>query len=213
MRFSLEDEPLIALYQNSDREQEEIYNEIINRYYAFVLKGCRATLYKNSTARLIYEGLDDLARDIAHDFFVEQMPRVLQKYDTSRGTFRTWLARCVANFAIDALRRRPKGEISSFQIEDEEWKSHQLLNEVLGEESPFLSHDRRDLRDILMNHLNALPDHYRKPIQLRFWGEMSVEEVAKELRLPVGTVKSQLSRAITLLRQRLQAEGLDRELR
>lgn len=213
MLSELDDERLVVLYQTSAADEEEAYNELVNRYYSFILKSCKSTLFKNSTSRLIYEGLDEMARDIAHDFLLEQLPRVLQKYNAEKGTVRTWIARCVANFTIDALRRRPKGDIDSLQVEEEEWKSHKLLQEVLGEESPHRPYDYRDLQRILEEYIEALPPHYRDPVRLRFWGELSVEEVAKQLRLPVGTVKSQLSRAIALLRQRLQSEGLDQELR
>ncbi|MCS7189188.1 MAG: sigma-70 family RNA polymerase sigma factor [Bacteroidia bacterium] len=214
MLADLEDEALVDLYKKSPPiQQEEIYNKILDKYYYFIVKSCRSTLFRNSTSRLVYEGIEELARDIAHDFLVEQMHRVIQRYDAGRGSFKTWLTRCVINFTIDALRRRPKGEIESFQIEEEEWKSYYLIVEVLGEESIYLSRDRRELQNIITRLVRALPEHYQKPLWLRFWEGLSVEEVARELRLPLGTVKSQLSRAVGILRQRLQAEGLDKELR
>lgn len=211
MLSDLSDEDLVAAYQQNSPLAEEAYNELVNRYYMYVIQLSRYTIYKHSNARIFQEGLDAIARDIAHDFFVEQMPRVLHAYVPQKSSLKTWINRCASNFTLSALRRRDN--VESFQVEDEEWKSFEIIKEVIGEESPYRTHDLRDLKALILRYVEALPEHYRKPIELRFWQDMSIEEVAKALRLPVGTVKSQLSRAITLLRQRLSAEGLDQELR
>ncbi|MCS7296882.1 MAG: sigma-70 family RNA polymerase sigma factor [Bacteroidia bacterium] len=213
MSSVLTDEHLVALYQQgASHAAEEAYNELVNRYYHLILRVCRGYLFGLQNMRLIYEGIDALARDITHDFLIEQFPRVLQRYDKSRGSLRTWISRCLMNYATDVLRRRPKASINSLQVEEEEWKSHEIVAEVLREE-PHQYRDLEDLQRVIRSHMERLPPHYRLPLELRFWQGLSVEEVAKELRLPVGTVKSQLSRALTILRQRLQAEGWKEELR
>ncbi len=209
----LSDEELIELYVKDPVQKDEAYNALVNRYYQSIIKTARATLYKNSTARLIYEGIDEKSRDIAHDFLLEKFPRVLAHYDRKKGSVGAWIARCMANFTIDSLRERPKGNVESFQVEEEEWKSYRIVVEVLGTESPHLPRDLRDLERIVNDYLNRLPQHYREPIRLRFWEGMQIEEIAKVLHLPVGTVKSQLSRGVDILRQRLQADGLYDELR
>ncbi|GIV24216.1 MAG: sigma-70 family RNA polymerase sigma factor [Bacteroidia bacterium] len=211
MLSHLSDEELVTAYQQNSSMADEAYNELINRYYMYVIQSSRSTLYRHSNARIFQEGLDTLARDIAHDFMVEQMPRVLSAYIPQKSSLKTWINRCVSNFTISALRRREN--VQSFEVEDEEWKSFYIIKDVLGEDLHDRVHDLRDIQAVIVKYVEALPDHYRRPIELRFWHEMSIEEIAKALRLPVGTIKSQLSRAITLLRQRLSAEGLDQELR
>lgn len=208
-----EAERLVTLYQTSPADEEEAYNKLVEGFYAYILKITRAILYKNSTARLLYEGLEDTTRDISHDFLVEHFHRVLKRYDRSRGSLRTWIATCVSNHTIDSLRKRPKGYFESMGIEEEEWKYAGLIQEVVGTENPHAEHDRRELAGILKNLVDELTEHYREPIRLRFWEGMSIEEIAKTLRLPVGTVKSQISRGTAILRQRLQSRGWDRELR
>jgi len=208
-----EAERLITLYQTSPADEEEAYNQLVEGFYTYIIKVTRATLYKNSTARILYEGLEETARDIAHDFLIEHFPRVLRKYDRSRGSLRTWIARCVSNHTVDALRKRPKGYFESIGVEEEEWKYAGLIQEVVGAEHPHAEHDRRELAIILKKLLDELTDTYREPLRLRFWEGMSIEEIAKTLRLPVGTVKSQISRGTAILRQRLQARGWDKELR
>lgn len=207
------DHELVALYIQQSEQAEEAYNEIVSRHYRSLVLSCKAYLRNLHNRRIEQEGLEDTARDITHDFLVDKLPAVLRQYDKSRGSLATWLNRCLINFATDRLRSRPKGIIESFQLEEEEWKSHRILIEVLGEVSPHQERDLRDAEKILQKHLSQLPDHYRRPIELRFWQDMQVQEIAKELRLPLGTVKSQLSRGLEILRQRLRAEGWDRELR
>lgn len=153
----LSDEELVELYLKDSNRKEEAYNTLVSRYYQNIIKTVRATLYKNSTARLIYEGIDEKSRDIAHDFFLERFPRVLAGYNRSKSSLGVWIARCVANFTIDSLRQRPKGAVESFQVEEEEWKSFRILAEVLGNQSPHQIRDLEDLQHIIRAYVNALP--------------------------------------------------------
>ena len=68
--------------------------------------------------------------------------------------------------------------------------------------------DSSDLRPILLEELERLPDRYRIPIVLFHLEGRTHEQVARELRCPVGTISSRLSRARDLLRSRLARRGL-----
>jgi RNA polymerase sigma-70 factor (ECF subfamily) len=59
----------------------------------------------------------------------------------------------------------------------------------------------------------VLPETYRQVILLRYYEELSCQEVAQRLEIPLGTVTKTLSRAYALLRQELQARaGADRTI-
>jgi RNA polymerase sigma-70 factor (sigma-E family) len=64
-------------------------------------------------------------------------------------------------------------------------------------------------RDALWRHVRALPNRQRAVLVLRFYEDQSEAETARLLGVSVGTVKSQASRALATLRQRLSAEGVE----
>ncbi|GAA4695692.1 SigE family RNA polymerase sigma factor [Phytohabitans rumicis] len=65
-------------------------------------------------------------------------------------------------------------------------------------------------RDVLWRHVKALPTRQRAVLVLRFYEDMTEAQTATLLNISTGTVKSQTSRALHTLRQRLAAEGIDR---
>ena len=68
--------------------------------------------------------------------------------------------------------------------------------------------DRLELRPILHDEVDRLPDKYRAPIVLCYFEGQSHEEAARQLDWPVGTVKGRLSRARGILQSRLVRRGL-----
>jgi len=62
---------------------------------------------------------------------------------------------------------------------------------------------RHDLQKSVRQAIASLPSHYRDTIALQAFGELSYEEIAKALDIPLGTVMSRLSGAKRLLRERL----------
>ncbi len=68
-------------------------------------------------------------------------------------------------------------------------------------------------RDVLWRHVKALPARQRAVLVLRFYEDMSEAQTAALLSISPGTVKSQTSRALTTLRHRLAAEGIEPAVR
>jgi RNA polymerase sigma-70 factor (sigma-E family) len=82
--------------------------------------------------------------------------------------------------------------------------------EVVSEQLPEQSVPGPDLegRDELVHALAALGPRQRRIVVLRYWLDLSIEEVAADLRVSTGTVKSQSARALDNLRARLTEPGV-----
>ena len=144
------------------------------------------------------------AEDLAQEAFV----RAWLALPNFRGQsqFRTWLYRIVTNLCynrLPGLRR----ELSAMGEEE----VIEIADESLAEPGSGLEADER--RALLHQQIAALPQSYQLLITLRYQKEMSYEEIAKVVSLPLGTVKTGLFRAKARLRGALQQfeEGRERE--
>jgi RNA polymerase sigma factor (sigma-70 family) len=63
--------------------------------------------------------------------------------------------------------------------------------------------------EVLRNLINGLNDKYRLMVELRYYEQLSYEEIANELAIPLGTVKAQLFRAKELLTAQLRKPGAE----
>jgi len=112
--------------------------------------------------------------------------------------FSTWLYRIASNNCIDFLRKK-KGTHFSLNIESDidyaENNSKFRSTSPNPEERMIIKQKER----ILHNFILKLKPQYRTLINLRYFKEYTYDEIAKELDLPLGTVKVQLFRARNML--------------
>jgi len=137
----------------------------------------------------------------------------LQAY-RSLGGFRgdaklsTWLARIVANEALQRMRKRERrAEIVPMQagVADHELEEAADMKTDKGPEAATHS---AELRKVLEKHIDTLPDTYRAVFMLRAVEELTVEETAAIIGIPEATVRSRFFRARSLLRESL-AQKID----
>ena len=126
--------------------------------------------------------------------------------------FSTWLFRIASNNRIDFLRRkkiRQLNTVSTSAAEDESSISEVFAKEATlalkydapdPEESIIMEQKHAMLRDMVAN----LKPRYRQLVELRYFDELSYEEIADKLQLPLGTVKAQLFRSRELLFEMLK---------
>jgi len=158
------------------------YEELVRRYQDVAVR----------TAHLIAPATD--AEDAAQDAFVKAwiaLPRF-----RIGAPFRPWLLRIVANEARN--RRRSAGRREGLAI-------RATADRPSGDAapSPEAAALARERRAALLAALNRLRDDDREVIAARYLLELSEAETAEVLRIPRGTAKSRLSRALARLRAEL----------
>lgn len=115
----------------------------------------------------------------------------------------TWLVRIVTNEALGRLRRERRQLIPlETAMTSSEHDTVAALTET-SDRAPGQSLVRAEVRKAVEERIDGLPDAYRTVFMLRIVEEMSVQEVANALEIPAATVRSRLSRARALLRERL----------
>jgi RNA polymerase sigma-70 factor (ECF subfamily) len=146
--------------------------------------------------------------DDADDLTIEAFGKAFKSIHqyTPNYAFSTWLFKIATNNCIDFIRKRRGGKTISIDqsIEDpDEIPIHIQTNDLDPEESMINQQKVKLMRDVV----SKLKPRYRKLVEMRYFNELSYEEIAVELELPIGTVKAQLFRARELLFNILKSTG------
>ena len=171
----MDDRDLIACAQQGDRQA---FTELVCRHH-------------DSIVSLTYRMCGDirLAEDAAQEAFV----RVWQNLNSYKPqhAFRSWLYRIAANAALDSLRReRPTTDLESLSLSDSS-----ATPEQFAEENQRSAHVRQAIAQ--------LSPPLRVVLILREYQELTYQEIADALDIPVGTVMSRLNSARVQLRHDL----------
>ncbi len=148
-----------------------------------------ATLYDRYASLLLGLGMKILqdkaeVEDLLHDVFVEVWQKA-GSYEPSRGTVRTWLCLRMRSRALDRskLSRRTRSE--SFEARTIETGQVDISSDGIEVMQ----------RERLAQALEGLSDSQRTVISLAYFKGLSCSEIATELEVPIGTVKSRLAGA------------------
>ena len=138
----------------------------------------------------------------AQDLVQETLLKAYQSWDSyETGTnCRGWLMTILRNKFISEFRKR-KRRPSRLAIEDLPDRS---ILEDRDAEDPAASFYENLIAEDVVEALEELPDHFRVAIVLSDLRDWQYREISDELKIPVGTVKSRLSRARRQLRERLR---------
>ncbi len=179
-------ESVIARAQGHDAEA---LGEIYRLYARRVCGLCRYMLDSRESAE-----------DATSEVFLK-LQRSIETYDGSI-PFLRWLLRVAGNQCIDALRRRNRGR--QVIVEEEGVAVIEAASSEVSPLSAVLStEERAQVRDAIAR----LPENYRVPLVLRYYGELSYDEIAQQLGLQRNYVAALLFRAKQALRQKLGHRG------
>jgi RNA polymerase sigma-70 factor (ECF subfamily) len=181
---ALEDFKLIdrAIIEND----EQAFAELMKRYrkpvYHMILKMVR--------------NVDD-AEDLTIEAFAKAF-RNMRKFKKDY-TFSTWLFRIATNNAIDFIRKK-KLETMSLDTSFKDDSGEAVKIDVEDNElNPMEETIKSQKIELIRIFVDKLPPKYQRLVKLRYFDELSYDEIARELEAPLGTVKAQLHRARELL--------------
>ena len=149
---------------------------------------------------------DEEARDLAQEAFIRAF-RNLDKFDPNR-SFSSWLFRIATNLCIDTYRRRKLDTVPMVHAgrDGEDERSWDATDEGPNPADRFSDRERaRKLLEVIQ----SLPPMYRAVILLRHQEDLSYDEIAETLELPLGTIKARIHRAHRLLKEKLTRQGFD----
>ena len=159
---------------------QEAWNMIVNRY--------SKTVYNMA---LNFAGNSDDAADITQDIFLKVYNNI-KKFD-GENTFTAWLLRLSKNYCIDFWRKH-KHNRKSLELDDN------IRNEYTDQaDTPEDTVIRNSDIDYLRQKLLLLPPDLRSLIIMRDIQDFSYQEIADNLDIPLGTIKSRINRARTKL--------------
>ena len=174
---------VIARAQGHDAEAlGEIYRLYVRRVFGL----CRYMLESRESAE-----------DATSEVFLK-LQRAIESYDGSI-PFARWLLRVTGNQCIDALRRRKRGQ----QVIVEAAEEVAVIEAASSEPSPLGAVLSREERGQVRDAIALLPENYRLPLVMRYYGELSYDEIAQQLGLQRNYVAALLFRAKQELRRKL----------
>lgn len=141
------------------------------------------------TVAIRLTGNPEDARDVTQNTFIRAYER-LETYDPARRFF-SWIYRIAVNESLNLLRvRRP----------------HEPLEDTVEADAMADPVERQQMGERVQQALKALSKEYREVIVLRYFGELSYEEIGETIGLPEKTVKSRLFSARQRLAEILSAQ-------
>lgn len=176
------DDELVAKAQHGDRNA---FSELVRRH-------------SQSVINIVYRLCGDaqLAEDAAQEAFIQAWLKIsTYRPHTS---LQNWLYRIAVNISIDTLRKEKHydpGELSERM--------------AASEPTPEVILTSQERADWVQKAVLSLPPACRAVLVLREYEELSYQEIASTLNIPMGTVMSRLNYARTLLRETLKPQLLD----
>ena len=184
------DKSLIEAHLQGDNEA---FGELVRRYGDSLL-GYLTKICRN--------------REQAKDLFQETFRKVHEKAHTLKSShFKSWLYTIATRVAMDSLRRNNRVKMVSLdpKVDCDGDNCPELRTAALAEDCDDPSQEavRAEQKEQVRQALESLPDRQRMTVVLAYYQGLSYREVASALDCSIGTVKTQMFRALRTLAQRL----------
>lgn len=169
----------------------QAFADLYREFYPRVLNVCRRIL-----------GTHEDAEDASSEVFA-RLPRAMKTYNRAL-PFPRWLASVTSHYCIDLLRRRGAEQkvIAPQSAGPEELAS--------GARSPLEALLLQEQQDAMRAAIARLPERYRAPVELRYYRDLSYDEIAGQLGLTRANAKTLVFRARKELQMTLERAGSSR---
>ena len=178
------------LMQDVASGDERAASQLYDRFGALVFKTSRQVLPTRAEAE-----------DAVQEIFV-RLWKTSDRYDPSRAKLVTWVMLITRRLLIDKLRRKQVRPINLPLEGDPVGREHSGSREARATEEQERSH-------VLVQRIEELPVLQQEVIKRAYLKGFTLREVAEQLEVPIGTIKSALSRGLNRLRERIR---LDRSI-
>ena len=162
------------------RGEAEAFGELVTRYQTGVFNVCYRILHERSEAE-----------DLAQESFMRAYDRI-HTFDIER-EFGPWIRRVAANLCLNHL----ESQKVTVELDDE--------RDADQTQRPDAVVEVNQRSEQIRNALASLPANYRLVIELPHYQELSYDEIAAQLNIPLSDVKSHLFRARKILAEKLHA--------
>src|SRR5579859_214694 len=159
----------------------DVFERLYVEFHPRVLAVCRRMLQSH-----------DEAQDAANDVFL-RLPDAMKSYDSAQ-PFSRWISRVAGNYCIDLLRRR-RAASRVLEPVNPEGPEPVALNR-----SPFEDLLSEETSGAVRDAILALPEHYLVPLVMRYFSELSYDEIAQRL----GTSRAHIAVLIFRAKQRMR---------
>ncbi len=142
------------------------------------------------------------ALDLVQDIYIKIFKNI-KKFDESK-SFHPWIRRISVNTCLNFTRTVKNNVISmntaigdgsdEISLEDTLVSDEDVVNDILNNET----------KNIIKNYLSEMPEEYRMVITLRYYEELSYNEIADLMEKPLGTIKTDIYRAKAILKKKLK---------
>ena len=181
---------------------DKAVNDKDQQAYATLMKR-----YKKAVYFMILKMIRDA--DDAEDLTMEAFAKAFRNLHRFKKdyTFRTWLFRIATNNTIDFIRKKKLKTMSLNNTLTDDGGNSVNIDVEDDNNNPQDEYIRTQRIEMVRIFVDKLPAKYRKLVKLRYFDELSYEEIAQELDKPLGTVKAQLHRSRELLYEIAQGKN------
>ena len=141
-----------------------------------------------------------LAQDVVHEAFMA-LWRAPEAFDPARGAFRSFFLSLVHHRAVDTVRREKRLR----KRQDRAANLEPVVDEDVAEDVVDAA-DIADRRLEVRSALETLPPEQRQVLEMAYFRGMTQVQIAEEIRIPIGTVKTRTLAAMRKMRRALQRE-------